>query len=295
MTETEAKKVRLTMLNSMGGAEFPEALDRMVSWGIDVLDLKDAIFGKAILDLNDEQLIGARDLIAERDLAVHCLSTVLFHDEIEKGREAFEADHLSRVQRAIEAARVLSARFIRLLSAKIQARGRVSDSTEYILQEYPWVMELYGEAVDRIAEGGFEPTIENETHGCIWSNPAEITSFFAALGRSDSVSFTWDVQNLWQGGTFPTAGVYEALRGVIGYYHVKGGQCEPPDDALRWRSSLGDASWPVADITGRVVADGVSDVICLNPSHGKPKDGYDYTDVVERDLNFLRSEVPGIE
>ena len=45
----------------------------------------------------------------------------------------------------------------------------------------------------------------------------------------------------------------------------------------------------------RVAADGVSDVICLNPSHGKPKDGYDYTDVVERDLDFLRSEVPGVE
>jgi hypothetical protein len=36
-------------------------------------------------------------------------------------------------------------------------------------------------------------------------------------------------------------------------------------------------------------------VICLNPSHGAPKPGYDYTDVVKRDIDFLRKNVEGIE
>jgi hypothetical protein len=60
---------------------------------------------------------------------------------------------------------------------------------------------------------------------------------------------------------------------------------------LKWRSSLADASWPVAEITRRVAEDGVSPVICLNPSHGASKPGYDYADIVARDIAYLREQV----
>ena len=36
-------------------------------------------------------------------------------------------------------------------------------------------------------------------------------------------------------------------------------------------------------------------VICLNPSHGEAKPGYDYADVVGRDVAFLRARFPEIE
>jgi hypothetical protein len=57
---------------------------------------------------------------------------------------------------------------------------------------------------------------------------------------------------------------------------------------LTWRSSLEDASWPVADITRQVAEDGVSPVICLNPSHGAAKPEYDYSDIVARDIAYTR-------
>jgi hypothetical protein len=32
----------------------------------------------------------------------------------------------------------------------------------------------------------------------------------------------------------------------------------------------------------------VSPVICLNPSHGAKKDGYDYSNITERDVKFVQ-------
>jgi hypothetical protein len=39
-----------------------------------------------------------------------------------------------------------------------------------------------------------------------------------------------------------------------------------------------------------VVSDGVSPVICLNGSHGERKDGYDYENAAERDLDYVKRE-----
>jgi hypothetical protein len=38
----------------------------------------------------------------------------------------------------------------------------------------------------------------------------------------------------------------------------------------------------------------VSPVICLNPPHGQAIEGYDYTDLTRRDLEFVRM-IPGVE
>jgi hypothetical protein len=88
---------------------------------------------------------------------------------------------------------------------------------------------------------------------------------------------------------------YNQLKHLIGYYHLKGGQHDDKSMALRWRTALEDASWPLLEITRQVVADGVSHVICLNPSHGERKPGYDYSGVTKRDLDFIRREIAGIE
>jgi hypothetical protein len=285
---------QLTILNSMAGSDFAAALDRHVEWGIRVLDLKDGIFGKGILDLTDEEARRASDLIRERGLSVHCFSTLLFHDEIELGEDEFRGRSLAKIPRAIELARILQPAMIRLLAAQTTRRAEMANTLRYISAEHPWLIPLYGEAIDLLNEAGFASTIENEVGRCIFSNCDEITGFFGQLGRCNKVCFTWDVQNLWQMGTFPTTQVYAEFKDLIGYYHVKGGQSDGETSQLKWRAALEDASWPVEEITRQVIADGVSPVICLNPSHGGAREGYDYADVTARDLDFLRA-IPGVE
>ncbi len=282
--------VSITMLNTMADRDFPTALDRHVQWGLHYLDLKDAIFGRGIVELTDSEAHRAASLIRERGLSVYCLSTTLFHDDVESGEEEFRRNNLEPLDRAIAFARVLQPDLIRLLSARTTKRDNLANSTEYLRTEHPWLIELYREAIEKITAAGFRATIENECHANIFSNPNEILDFFGSLNCGDAASLTWDVQNLWQMGTFPSLDVYQQLKPLITYYHLKGGQSEEGSTTLRWKSCLEDASWPVWEITERVITDGVSPVICLNPSHGAAKKGYDGRSEVERDLAFVRNE-----
>ena len=95
-------------------------------------------------------------------------------------------------------------------------------------------------------------------------------------------------------GTYPTLDVYYKLKGLISYYHLKGGQQSDENSDLYWRSSLEDASWPVVEITRQVVMDGLSQMICLNVSHGQAKAGYDYNNMTKRDLDFIRRAIAEI-
>ena len=289
---------RLTILNSMAGSDFAAALDKHVEWGLIDVDLKDSIFGKGVAELTPDEASRAARLIDDRGLTTHCLSTGFFFAEVERGEAEFRRRFIEPLDDIIAVARELRPRLVRLLAARtaqrdLHAHGHAHVG-EYLAGEHPWLMPLYREAVGRLQDAGLAVTVENEVGGCVLSTPDEVRWFFDQLGAPD-VSFTWDVQNLWQMGTAPTVGVYESLRDLIGYYHLKGGQADgsPPEPAgeLKWRSSLADASWPVAEITRRVAEDGVSPVICLNPSHGGAKPGYDYADIVARDIAYLREQV----
>lgn len=283
-------KPQITMLNGMAGRSFLEALDQFQAWGLQVVDLKNAIFDKSIEQLTQEEAEAAKQALDERGLTAYCFSTELFHDEVEKGEDYFREHYLSRLEPILQTARIIRPTVIRLLAAKFRHRSDFADSTVYITEHAPWLLDVYREAIDAIHEAGFEATIENECSACIFAGPEEIISFFELLDRQDKVYFTYDVQNLWQMGTFPSMGVYRQLKPLIGFYHLKGGQHgEDGTTTLQWKSALEDASWPVAEMTRRVIQDGVSPVICLNPSHGKPKEGYDYDNIVQRDLDYMKT------
>jgi sugar phosphate isomerase/epimerase len=276
------------MLSSMASSDFETTLDKHVAWGLEHLDLKNAVLGKDVTDLTDADAAQATELIQVRELSVYCMSTTLFHADVEIGELAFREAHLGPLDRVIDIARMLKPDLIRLLGAKMNRRVDVPDSNAYLATAHPWVIGCYREAVEKLASAGFGVTVENECHNCIFSSPEEILEFFHQLDCGDAVNLTWDVQNLWQMGTFPSVEVYEQLKPLLVYYHLKGGQAEPGESSLRWKSSLEDASWPVEEITRHVVSDGVSPVICLNGSHGELKEGYDYADAVERDLDYVK-------
>ncbi|TBL76659.1 xylose isomerase [Paenibacillus thalictri] len=281
------------MLNVMAGGEFPAAMDQFRAWGLKVVDLKNGIFGKSISDLSEEEADAAAQVLEERGLTAYCFSTELFYDYIEKGERHFREQHLAKLDGILRTAAKLRPVVIRLLSAKMMQRNGITNSTRHMAEQAPWVLDVYREAIDRIYEAGFHATIENEAHDCIWTNPQEIVTFFHELNRHGKVHYTYDVQNLWQMGTFPSLHVYEELKPHIGFLHLKGGQTEEGSNELKWRSALEDASWPVADIVQQAIADGVSPVICLNPSHGAKKEGYDYSRLTERDLRYLQSLIHG--
>lgn len=283
------------MLNTMASRDFEQALDRFQTWGLEVVDLKNGIYGESVERLSTAQAESAAQAMQRRGLQAYCLSTELFHDDLEKGEAHFRQHHLDRVDQAIEVARILKPNMIRLLSARTASRDDAHSRAELIAHSRPWLVRLYREAIDRIADAGFMATIENEAHRNIWSNPQEIISFFAELNRPRRVHFTYDVQNLWQMGTFPTIETYRQLLPWIGFIHVKGGKLGETGRTLKWKSTLEEASWPVAEIVRSAVIDRCSPVICLNPSHGQEPEGQTGHDRVERDLQYLNQFIASIE
>jgi hypothetical protein len=280
--------LRLAVLNSMAGADIESSIEQQASWGIRDLDLKDSIFGKSVVELEGADLERLTRLIDGRSMATYCVSTILFHQRIEEGEAELRRQILGPMDRLIEVARTLKPRFVRLLGA----RTRHPEATRAKMlagdHDLEWMFALYREAIDRLSAAGFVTTIENETNGCILCDGETVRAFFERLDRPGRAVFTWDVQNMWQCGTFPSLDIYQQVRPFLAYYHVKGGKSEPGGRALRYKAPLEDASWPVVEITRKVVSEGLSPVICLNPSHGEKPAGYDERFETERDLAFLR-------
>ena len=286
-------RASLTVLSSMAGRDIETSFDTHVAWGLRLLDLKDSLFGKAVEELTIEEAKRVKEAADRRGLRIHTLSTCLFHQNVEQGAKPFEDKDLPALQNVLAIAEVLSPLQIRLLTAWSSKRHEVLDSSVYLAKRHPWLVDLYRDAVDGIHEAGYRAVIENEVGGALLATPAEITGFFSALDRASSAGLVWDIQNLWQMGTFPTLHVYETIGPLISMIHLKGGRSETPGGALKWRSDLADASWPVVPIVRRVIEDGRSPVICLNPSHGLSPP--DFTFDPKRDIDFLRDAFEEIE
>jgi sugar phosphate isomerase/epimerase len=284
--------IEITMLTNMANADnFCLALDRFNELELRLLDIKDQVWGKPVIELTNGEAERAAREIKKRSLETYCLSSMLFHQAIESGEAGFRRQADLDVDRLINLANVFEPEYIRLLSARTDRRAEIDNSIVYIEDKFPWLIECYREAIQKIDDSGFKATIENEARLDIFSTTQEVADFFELLDM-ESARFTWDIQNLWAMGTFPSMEVYEQLRSNIGFIHFKGGQVLSGGDGdkLYWRSPLDVASWPVKEICAAIIKDRSSPVVCINPSHGQiPEDGYDRDLEMQRDCRYLKA------
>jgi hypothetical protein len=305
--QREARGVELTVLSAMAGWDFDHAAEQMREWDLSWVDLWGEIYGEPIDALGQATAERGAATLEAANLKAHCLASRIFDDTVEIGEDAFREKHLAALDRALASARILQPKYVRLIAGKFSAVAPGGSNVGVLKRDFPWVAAVYREAVDRILDAGFLPTIENEADSCFLATPQEFLEFFDWLAAPIPRIGTWDIQNAWKMGSFPTVEGYESMRDILGYVHTKGGQAEQGSSDLKWNVGLADASWPVAQIIQAVVDDAISPVICLNPSHGAPKPGYDYglspldpadypnmVPMTKRDLDYLRSTVRGI-
>jgi hypothetical protein len=310
MSDT-TEEVELTALSGMGSRDFDLAVDRFAGWNLRWIDVWGRIYGKPIAELDTETAGRAAAAMERAGLRAYCLSSLVFDDHVERGEEVFRTEHLGTLDRILETAAILKSRFVRLIAGKLDDAG-AGHTVDRLKNEHPWVAEVYREAARRIVDAGFTPTVENEVRDCFLAQPRDFAEFVEWVQPPDRFRLTWDIQNAWQMGAFPTLEAYRTLRPLIGYVHTKGGRAADDDPTrLEWNVGLESASWPVVEIIQAVVEDGVSPVVCLNPSHGEWLEGYDYgppgsfgpdvprprwdfSAVTERDLEFLRTHIKGI-
>lgn len=281
---------RLTLLSGMAGRDIAAGIRRQAEAGLRWLDLKDELFGQNIdtLRLEDARRVAA--IARDHGMGIASLSTALCATNIGEGQAAFTQRHQATLDHVLRVAEVLQPRSIRLLSAVLKPFPGNADVMDVVERDHSWVFGAYAGLVDRITAAGCQALIENEPSSMILTRPEGILRFFERLDRPRA-RYTWDVQNLWEVGVFPTLDVYRQLKPVIGCIHLKGGRTEAGGRELVHASALEDASWPVLDIVRAAAADGVAPFFCLNPSHGRKPPGFDIWDVALRDIAFLRRHV----
>jgi hypothetical protein len=291
--------IELTMLTEMISSDLEEAIPELKRIAIGWLDLKGGIFGKSIENLDPQDAERLAHLLEDTETRAYCFSSVLGHRNVSRVSESeFRGELLTGVSRIVETAKFVQPQLVRLLGCAFDGRKNWEDANDYLERHAPWVYSAYQEAVDVLADAKLTVTVENEP-GSIFGTSAETVGFFDRLGRGGKAFFTWDVQNMWQSGTYPTIEVYDRLRPTTNYVHLKGGKGTPESPrVMAYRSLLEDAGWPVKQIVQRVIDDGVSPVLCLNCSHGGPAEDYPLADIwgtprvaaeeARRDVAFLR-------
>jgi sugar phosphate isomerase/epimerase len=256
----------LTALTEIMAADTELAVSRLRDLGIDELDLKDDIFGRQIEDLEVSRRRRLTELLERSGARAYCLSSSLGSDDVSViGELEFRTRMERGVLNLLETIPYVRPRLVRLLAC---AGGPPTDDPVSRVERLsPWVFDAYREAADALASAGPQVTVENEPESVL-SEPDAVHAFFARLDRPlDRVGFTWDIQNMWAAGTFPTLAVYEQLRELIDYVHLKGGRDSPASPRiLTERALLERASWPVQELVGRIILDDVSPVLCINVS-----------------------------
>jgi len=283
---------KLTMLNGTAGSDFETAARRHAELGLKWLDLKDSLWGENINNLSLDNARRAADIAKANGLNVFCFSTALCESELNAGEEAFRARHFKTLDHVLKLADILEPAYIRLISAKLKPYTGTESRMDFVERDFPWTFGVYREMVDRIVSSGCRVLVENEINNVIFNRPEGILRFFERLERPGKVHYTWDVQNLWQEGVFPTMEIYQQLKPIIGCLHLKGGRTEGDGRTLVHACTLEDASWPVLEIVRAAVADGVAPFICVNPCHGKKPPGYNTWEMAKSDIAFLRKTIP---
>lgn len=175
--------------------------------GIRYVELRSA-WDVNVLDLTDEQLAEAKQILDERGFGVSSIGSPIGKINI---TDDFE-EHLRRMDRAVEVARVLGAPYIRVFSFFLAADQRPEDHRDEVVRRMSALAE-------KAAAGGVVMLHENEKE-IFGDVPARVHDLVTAVD-SPALRLAWDAANYVQCGVVPFPEAYELLRPYTDYIQIK--------------------------------------------------------------------------
>lgn len=175
--------------------------------GLRYLEFRSA-WGTNILDLSEEQLARAKEILAAHDLRVSSIGSPIGKIGVE---EDFEP-HLVRMRHAAEVAQFFDAPYIRIFSFFIPAGANPDDYREEVLRRMRGLAEVAeGTGVTLLHEN------EKEIFGDI---PRRCLDIVTSVG-SPHLKVAWDAANFVQVGIRPFSDGFELLRPHLAYVQIK--------------------------------------------------------------------------
>lgn len=180
--------MKLSIFTDELGLDVTEAAPSLRHWGIDTVDLRSRLFGRAVEALSDQQLGDLRKLLADQGLRVGCLESSLAKVHLpDAARCRAEAEKLAGIVRAAEA---LDCRLVR--SFFFWQPGRDLEGALAVRpDEQQKVMDRFGPLADRARRAGLVLAFENcgVTHD-------EVIAMLGLFGVP-AWGLAWDVCNTW--------------------------------------------------------------------------------------------------
>jgi sugar phosphate isomerase/epimerase len=165
-------------------------------------------WGTNIVDLSNEQLGKLKELLAEKDMQVSAIASPIGKVDV-----GLPVEHeVERVRRAVNAAKVLGARYIRVFSFYYGD----SVPVESIRDD---VMVRMRALADAAEEGGVVLLHENEKD-IFGDVPGRVLDIIETV-NSPALKVAWDAANFVQVGVKPFDEAYQKLRPHLEYLQVK--------------------------------------------------------------------------
>jgi sugar phosphate isomerase/epimerase len=187
--------------------ELDEQLHTLAQDSISYMELR-SVWNTNVLDLTDEDLERVKSAAAERGIGISSIGSPIGKVPL---TDPF-GPHLERFRRALHAADVMDAPYVRVFSFFIPEKQEPGRYREEVIDR---MGILAGEAED----SGVTLLHENEKdiYGDV---PTRCVDILAGVG-SPALRAAWDAANFVQCGVSPYSEGYASLRPYIEYVHVK--------------------------------------------------------------------------
>jgi sugar phosphate isomerase/epimerase len=187
--------------------ELDEQLHTLAQDSISYMELR-SVWNTNVLDLTDDELQSVKSAAAERGIGISSIGSPIGKVPL---TDPF-GPHLERFRRALHAADVMDAPYVRVFSFFIPEKQEPGRYREEVIDR---MGILAGEAED----SGVTLLHENEKdiYGDV---PTRCVDILAGVG-SPALRAAWDAANFVQCGVSPYSEGYASLRPYIEYVHVK--------------------------------------------------------------------------
>jgi sugar phosphate isomerase/epimerase len=245
--------IQLSAFSDEISPDLNEQIAVLLSENVHFIDFR-AAWGTNILDLSDEQIANAKQILAAHGIGVAAIGSPIGKVPIDSSFD----EHLQRFERAITVARMLGTRYIRIFSfypplLHREAGTAAPDPATYRDE----VLRRLREMTARARAAGLILLHENEK-GIYGDTIARNVDLLESI-NDEHFRAVLDPANYLQCEQTPYPDAYEAIRPWLSYVHVKDVR---PDGTLVVAGD-GASRWP--DLLQRLHADGYDGFFALEP------------------------------
>ena len=213
--------MRLCVITDEISQDLGHALDVMAEYGCKDAELRN-IYGKYIVDSDEQDLAKAQEELARHGMAVPCIDTPLFKCDLKSDQggatgathgasERTLDDQMHLLERSIELCRRFDAPYIRIFS--FWRHGPLTPEVE------EQIVDALVPAAEVALRAGVTLLLENE-HACYLGTGKETARVVETVG-SPGLRMVWDPGNAFGAGEQPYPSGYEAAAAHIAHVHIK--------------------------------------------------------------------------